>query len=245
MRLVLFDIDGTLLHCGRQVREYFAAALEEVFGTAGDLDRYSFAGKTDPRIVLDLMTGAGVPPAAVRRAMPRVQAAFLERLESGLDRRRMTLLPGVLELLDRLTADPGVALGLVTGNWRRGAELKLAPCGLGRFFPFGAFGDDGVDRAELPPVAMARAAAAVGRDFRREEVLIVGDSLEDVACARAHGLACLAVATGWTEAGELSAAGASWVAADFPAAERLGCFQGGWNSPPQRTAAASPTAART
>ena len=242
MRLVLFDVDGTLLHCGRQVRSHFAAALEEVFGTAGELEGYSFAGKTDPRIVLDLMTGAGVTAPAVRRAMPRVRAAFLGRLEDGLDREQMTLLPGVVELLERLAADPNVALGLVTGNWRRGAELKLAPFDLGRFFDFGAFGDDGVERSDLPPVAIERASAAVGRSFRPEEVLIVGDSLEDVACARAHGLACLAVATGWTAPAALSAAGASWVAADLPAAELLGCFgfsQGGCSSPPRPSGARS------
>lgn len=226
MRLVLFDVDGTLLHCGRQVRPLFAAALEEVFGTAGAVHSYSFAGRTDPRIVLDLMTGAGVPRAEVLAALPRVREAFVARLAGGLDPAGMTLLPGVVDLLDRLAAAPGVALGLLTGNWRRGAEIKLAPFGLGRYFPFGAFGDDGVDRAELPPVAMARAAAATGRRFRPQDVLIVGDSPEDVACARAHGVDCLAVATGWTPAADLAAAGAAWVAADLPAAEALGCFAG-------------------
>jgi phosphoglycolate phosphatase-like HAD superfamily hydrolase len=224
MRLVLFDVDGTLLHCGPQVRPLFAAALEEVFGTAGAVESYSFAGKTDPRIVLDLMTGAGVPGTEVHAALPRVREVFLERLAAGLDPAGMTLLPGVVDLLDRLAATSGVALGLLTGNWRRGAEIKLAPFGLGRYFPFGAFGDDGIERSELPPVAMARAAAATGRRFRAEDVLIVGDSAEDVACARAHGVDCLAVATGWTTAADLAAAGAAWVAADLPAAEALGCF---------------------
>jgi phosphoglycolate phosphatase len=224
MRLVLFDIDGTLLHCGRQVRPLFSAALEEVFGTAGDVAAYSFAGKTDPRIVLDLMTGAGLPEAAVRAELPRVRESFVARLETGLDPAGMTLLPGVAGLLARLAADPDVALGLLTGNWRRGAEIKLAPFDLGRHFAFGAFGDDGVDRAELPPVAIERAAAATSVRFAPGDVLIVGDSREDVACARAHGLACLGVATGWTPAADLTAAGATWVAADLPAAERLGCF---------------------
>lgn len=226
MRLVLFDVDGTLLHCGRQVRPLFGAALEEVFGTAGDVHGYSFAGKTDPRIVLDLMQAAGVPEETVREALPRVREAFVRRLAAGLDPAGMTLLPGVAELLDRLAADPAVALGLLTGNWRRGAEIKLAPFDLGRPFDWrlGAFGDDGVDRAELPPVAIARAAAATGRTFRPEDVLIVGDSAEDVACARAHGVACLAVATGWTPAADLTAAGATAVVADLPEAERLGWF---------------------
>lgn len=224
MRLVLFDIDGTLLHCGRQVRPLFGAALEEVFGTAGDVHGYSFAGKTDPRIVLDLMTGAGLPADAVRAALPRVRAAFVERLAAGLDPAQMTLLPGVVDLLERLAGDPDVALGLLTGNWRRGAEIKLAPFDLERFFAFGAYGDDGVERSELPPVALERAAAVTGRAFAADDVLIVGDSSEDVACARAHGICCLGVSTGWTAAADLTAAGAAWVAPDLPAAERLGCF---------------------
>jgi len=217
-RLVLFDVDGTLVDCGPQVRPLFAAALAEVWGTAGDLDGYSFAGKTDPRIVRDLMRAAGVPDDEVRAGMPRMRRAYLDRLEAALDRERMCLLPGVEALLARLAADPGVAVGLLTGNWERGARIKLGRFGLGRHFPFGAFGDDGIDRAELPPVALERAEAATGRRFRAEEVLIVGDSIEDVRCASAHGVRCLAVATGWTSAASLHEAGAACVAQDLAAA---------------------------
>ena len=221
MKLLLFDVDGTLVSCGPQVRPLFAAALDEVYGRRGDMDGYSFAGKTDPRIVLDLMTAAGLERDAVLTALPRMREAYLERLETGLDRARMALLPGVVELLERLSAAPGVTLGLLTGNWRRGAEIKLARFGLGRFFAFGAYGDDGVLRAELPPVALARAAAHAGRSFSAEEVLIVGDSTEDVACAAAHEVACLAVATGWTPADQLRRAGARWVVDDLPSAAEV------------------------
>lgn len=224
MRLVLFDVDGTLVDCGPQVRPLFAAALAEVWGTTGDLDGYSFAGKTDPRIVGDLMRSAGVPDDEVTAGMPRMRRAYLDRLEAALDRGRMCLLPGVEALLARLAADPGVAVGLLTGNWERGARIKLGRVGLDRHFSFGAFGDDGVDRAELPPVALARATAATGRRFRAEEVLIVGDSVEDVRCASAHGVRCLAVATGWTAAADLHQAGAAWVTADLDAAVAEGLF---------------------
>lgn len=225
MRLVLFDVDGTLLTCGGQVRPIFAAALAETLGVAVEVDGYSFAGRTDQRIVLDLAARAGVGEERARAALPRVREAFVARLAAGLDPAEVTVLPGVVALLDRLAADPETEVGLLTGNWRRGAEIKLAAAGL----PFdrfrcGAFGDDGVERGELPPVALARAAAVTGRAFRPEEVLIVGDSPADVACARAHGLACLAVATGWTPAAELTAAGASWVAADLTAPDALARF---------------------
>lgn len=217
-RLVLFDVDGTLLNCGPQVRPLFAAALREVFGRTGDLDGYSFAGKTDPRIVLDLMTGAGVEAGEVRRGLPRVRDAYLGRLEGGLRTEAMALLPGVEEALAGLAAAPGVVTGLLTGNWERGARIKLDRFGLNRHFPFGAFGDDGVQRHELPPVALERACAHAGRRFTARQTLIVGDSVEDVRCAQAHGVPCLAVATGWTPAAELEAAGADRVVADLPAA---------------------------
>jgi phosphoglycolate phosphatase-like HAD superfamily hydrolase len=206
------------------VRPLFAAALEEVFGTAGAIGSYSFAGRTDARIVLDLVTAAGVPAERVMAALPRVRDAFVARLEAGLEAGRMTILPGVVELLERLAAAPGVTVGLLTGNWRRGAEVKLSRLGLDRYFAFGAFGDDGIERADLPPVALDRAAAHAGRPFAPAEVLIVGDSTEDVACAAAHGLACLAVTTGWTSGEDLRVAGARWVMDDLPAAVACGCL---------------------
>lgn len=217
-RLLLFDIDGTLVDCGPQVRPLFAQALVEVFGTEGDVGRYNFAGRTDPRIVLDLMTAAGVPEPEVRRLLPEIRRIYLARLEGALDREGMRLLPGVEELLERQAARPDLALALLTGNWEPGARTKLSRFDLNRFFAFGAFGCDGTDRDELPPVALERAEARVGRRFQPEEALIIGDSLYDVGCARAHGIPCLAVATGRTSAEELRAAGADWVAGDLPAA---------------------------
>ncbi len=216
MQLVLFDIDGTILDCGRQVRPLFAAALEDVFGTAGCLDGYDFAGKPDPRIVLEVMTAAGFEAERVIAELPRVRDNYVRRLAAGLDGARMRLLPGVREMLDRLHGR--VAIGLLTGNWEAGARLKLGHFGLNAFFPVGAFGEDGVDRSDFPPRALERAARHYGETFRVEETIIIGDSLLDVACARAHGLRALAVATGRTPASALAAAGADWVIADLFAA---------------------------
>jgi phosphoglycolate phosphatase-like HAD superfamily hydrolase len=216
MQLVLFDIDGTLLDCGLQVRPLFAAALEEVFGTAGCLDGYDFAGKPDPRIVLDVMTAAGFPAEQVTAALPRVRDGYVARLRAGLDRDRMRLLPGVAALLERL--EGRVATGLLTGNWEAGARVKLDCFALNGYFPVGAFGEDGTDRSDYPPRALERAAQHYRREFRAADTLIIGDSLLDVACARAHGVRALAVATGRTPAAALAAAGADWVIADLFAA---------------------------
>jgi phosphoglycolate phosphatase-like HAD superfamily hydrolase len=215
MKLVLFDIDGTLLSCGSQTRGIFAQALTDVFGTCGEADRFDFTGRTDPGIVLDLITGAGVPEAEVREKLPRMRELYTGRLEAALDREGMRLLPGVMEILERLEAREDVTLALLTGNWRPGAHTKLSRFDLNRFFPFGAFGCDGVDRSELPPVALDRAELAVGRRFQPEETLIVGDSVHDVSCAHAHGIPCLAVLTGRTRAEVLRAAGADWIIEDL------------------------------
>lgn len=218
MRLVLLDIDGTLLDCGRQSRPFFAEALRDAFGVTGDVDTYDFAGRTDPGIAIGLLTAAGVPREEVIAALPRIRESYLARLDAGLDPAGMRLLPGVRPLLERLSARDDVLLGLLTGNWEAGAKIKLSRLGLDGFFRFGAYGSDGIEREELPPVALARAGRLAGRPFAPEEALIVGDSRFDVACARAHGIPSLAVATGHTPAEALREAGADWVVADLVAA---------------------------
>jgi len=225
VRLLLFDVDGTLVDCGRQPLAPFAAALVEVFGTAGDIDGYNFSGCTDPQAVFDLMTGAGFPAEEVRARLPRMRDHYLPHLERTLDRARMRLLPGVAEVLRRLAPRPDVELGLLTGNWEAGARTKLSRFDLNRFFPFGAFGGDGdgFQRSELPPIALARAARRRGSPVAAAETLIIGDSLQDVACARANGIKVLAVATGKTPAAALAAAGADWVVPELgAAADQLG-----------------------
>jgi phosphoglycolate phosphatase-like HAD superfamily hydrolase len=214
-RLLLFDIDGTLIDCGGQGRTVIRQALLDVFGTAGEVDTYNFAGRTDSRIVLDVLTGAGLTEEEILAGLPRLRDRYLADLERTLDRERMRLLPGVLEILEELAVRPDVTLALLTGNWEAGARSKLARFDLNRFFPFGAFGSDATDRDDLPPVALERAARRTGRRFRPEEALIIGDSVHDVGCARAHGLPVLAVATGRTSLEELRRAGAEQVVADL------------------------------
>jgi phosphoglycolate phosphatase len=217
MRLILFDIDGTLLRCGPQVRPILASTLTDVYGTCGDVNAYNFAGRTDPRIVFDLLIGAGLTEEEVKARLAEARALYAERLESRLDRQEMQLLPGVTEALERLSARDDVLLGLVTGNWEPGARTKLSRFDLNRYFGFGAFGCDAVDRTDLPPVALDRAERIAGRRFRPEEALIVGDTVHDVACAQAHGIPVLAVATGWTSADTLREAGADRVVEDLTA----------------------------
>lgn len=208
--LVLFDIDGTLLW-GGPAKEAFHLALLEVFGTAGDIESHDFSGKTDPQIARELLEGAGLSSGAVDEGLPFLFRSYLRELEARLPGDPVTVLPGVPELLDVLGAMDGVALGLVTGNIAGGAELKLGSARLGKWFAVGGFGSDSEFRDDLPPVALERARTQWAVDFDPERVWIVGDTPRDVACARAHGLRTLAVATGRFDADALRATGADRV----------------------------------
>ncbi len=218
--LVLFDIDGTLLRCGPQVGPLFTSALERVYGGHGSLRGYSFGGKTDPRIVIDLIRATGRGDEEILSKLPTMRSTYLDNLRRGLRREGMRLLPGVRDLLRELSARDNVLVGLLTGNWRGGAQIKLGRFGLNRYFAFGAFGDDGVDRRDLVPVALERAAELAGRAFEPERTLIVGDTVLDVDCALSAGARSMAVTTGFTDAEHLSAAGAHWVFQDLEQAAR-------------------------
>ena len=214
-KLVLFDIDGTLLQCGKQVGVIFLEALRETFGDFRHPENHSFAGKTDPMLVVELVRGIGLNLGDIHARIPQMQQLYLSKLEERLDPAQMKLLPGVVELLEKLAHREDIQLGLLTGNWRDGARIKLSRFELGRFFPFGAFGDDGLERRELVPVALQRAIQVAGQAFPPERVLVVGDTLLDVDCAHAAGVRCLAVATGFTDVNALKEGGADWVYPDL------------------------------
>lgn len=203
-RLVLFDVDGTLLSAGRATRESILAALSAILGWEGSSDGNDFSGKTDPQILRELvMESVGAP--RFEAALDSILDRYVEELSRRLRPEAVVVKPGVLSLLDRLAGDPRVTLGLLTGNIERGARLKLEPAGLNRFFPFGAFGDDSADRYRLPEIAVARAREETGRDFHGPSVVIVGDSVHDVGCGRSFGARAIAVATGPTPAEKLAA----------------------------------------
>ncbi len=205
-RLYLFDIDGTLVTARGAGRIAMGRALAATYGTGGDLEGYDFRGKTDPRIVLDLMTGAGVSEATIAGRLDAFWDAYVHELESLLgDGSRVEAMPGVAELVRALVSRDDAVVGLLTGNIQRGARAKLAPTGLWPLFRVGAFGSDDIDRRRLPAIARARATTLAGHEIPFDRVLVIGDTPLDVDCARASGAVAVAVATGWHKAADLAA----------------------------------------
>jgi phosphoglycolate phosphatase len=214
-RLVLFDIDGTLVSAGGVSARALVAALVATFGTAGGIEGYDYSGKTDPQIVRELMRGAGFDDAAVDARLVPALVSYRARLAEWIRPADVRAKPGILPLLEALARESDVVLGLLTGNLEPCARLKLEPVGANRFFGFGAFGSDHEDRYRLPEVALARAHAATGISFLGRDTVIVGDSVHDVLCGRAIGVRAVAVATGKTPPERLAAAGADVVLRDF------------------------------
>jgi len=214
-RLVLFDIDGTLLSAGRISARAFGEALLEVFGTTGDATHFDYSGKTDPQIVRELMEGAGFTNEEIERRRPRALESYRQRLADAIRPEDVAPKPGVARLLHALEGRRDVTLALLTGNLEPTARLKLEPVGANRYFPFGAFGSDEEDRYRLPRVAQERARAVVGVSFEGRDMVIVGDSVHDVLCGRDLGVRAVAVATGRTSAERLSAAGPDALLDDF------------------------------
>lgn len=213
-RLVLFDIDGTLISAGRAARESVMVALESVYGWSGEASMHDFSGKTDPQIVREIVAKV-VGPDRCETELPRALARYLEEFSRRLTPDAVKPKPGIPVLLARLAREPRVTLGLLTGNLERGARMKLEPPDFNRYFPFGAFGSDSADRYCLPAVALERARALTGRNFRGKEIVIVGDSIHDVACGRSLGVRSVAVATGPTPAARLAEENPDALFADF------------------------------
>jgi len=221
MRLVLFDIDGTILLTDGAGRRAIGRALSDLAGTTGPVGDHRFDGKTDPQIVRELLSLAGHPDAEMPARIQAVCDRYLELLELELasPSQETRVMAGVRELLDELArpeAAGQVLVGLLTGNLERGAALKLRSAGIDPSrFAVGAYGSDAAHRPELPAIARRRAESLTGRTIAGPDVVVIGDTPDDVACARPIGARTVAVATGRYDVTILAAAGATHVFADL------------------------------
>ncbi len=206
-KLILFDVDGTLILTGGVAMGLMVEAISRVLGHPIHWTVRDFVGNTDRNIIATLLIRNGATETRLERMVETALQDYLNHLEQSLrDGKGIQILPGVRELLERLDQEASFHLGLVTGNVFRGAQIKLSRDHLFRYFPVGAFGDDAIKREELPPLAIQRAEKHYNCFYRREDIWIVGDSVNDIRCAQAHQLRSLAVATGKIPAEELQQA---------------------------------------
>lgn len=213
MHVCLLDIDGTLILTGSAGHAAFAETLADEFGIEEMNGDVLFAGRSDRAIVMDLFRHHGVDPT--EENWQRFCRSYLGRLQSVLAARQGRVLPGVLDLLNALSARGDVAIGLLTGNIREGARHKLTHYGLWHWFPFGGFGDEHTERRDIAAAALAAAkmhlkqSPLLAMDQRSNgrplhgEVIVIGDTPHDIRCGRSIGARCVAVATGHTAIGEL------------------------------------------
>ena len=196
-RVLLFDIDGTLLDLQGDGKRCLRRALLQAFGVAGPIDTYDMTGKTDWQIVADLMDLAGVEPQVVEAGLADVFEIFSRLVAQAMPRLQIRALPGVIPLLERLEQEPVFELGLLTGNVREAVPPKLSAVGIDpELFRFGAFGSEHIDRNHLPHLALERLAALRNAPVDSNSVLVIGDTPRDIACARHAGLKVLSLATG-------------------------------------------------
>jgi len=214
IRLVLFDIDGTLIRTGGAGVKAFAKVFETEFGATDGFERLKFAGRTDYSIVREFFGVHQIP--ATTENFERFFARYVFWLDHILRESKSEVCPGVPEFIERVKKmRPGPVLGLLTGNLRLGAEIKLRHLGLWDDFVIGAFADDHEERDQIAAIACERGRRLLKEDLRGEQILVIGDTPLDIRCGRAVGAKVLAVATGGATIDELRARKPDWLVPDL------------------------------
>ena len=219
LRVILFDIDGTLIRAVRrpEYRGRIRQMLLDQFGTCGRISEVDFGGKTDLAIYREALECEGFTTAQIRERLPQLEATMVEILEAmAATGEVFRLCAGVGELLEAMAADARFVTSLLTGNVERLAEAKLRTVGIWSYFKGrGAFGSDAEERDHLPEIAAARLQAHLGVELSPERFVIVGDTPRDIKCARHFGARVVAVASGFHSLEQLAAHRADALLADL------------------------------
>lgn len=208
MRLVLFDIDGTLIDSGGAGVRALNRAMMELFSVPDAFYGISMAGKTDTQIIKEGLARHSIRGDGI---IDEVIGAYLRCLSDEIQNDRKHVKPGIYELLTGLREVRHVCTGLLTGNLEQGARIKLEPFRLNDFFPSGAFGSDDEDRNNLLPIAVRRFSILFRAEIDIRRCIVIGDTPRDVECAHVHGAVCIGVSTGPYSYEDLKAAGADYV----------------------------------
>ena len=203
-KLVLFDIDGTIMNTDGGGAMSCQRALETVFRRTVPLDNYRMSGKTDTQIVLELMERVGIDREKTTAKLGEICDLYIEGLKREVVGWNPELCPGIPALLNRLSDRDDAVLGLLTGNIKRGAEVKLNRVGLWPYFVTGAFGDGAPERQLLPEIAQHTARDQFERTFKGKDMVVIGDTPNDVLCGKHLNVKAIAVATGGYGADELA-----------------------------------------
>ncbi|HEY3210101.1 MAG TPA: HAD family hydrolase [Actinomycetota bacterium] len=224
-RLILWDIDGTLISGGPFTRRAFDLAIASALGREPGEHGVSFGGKTDPQIALEILAAQAITADDARGRLPAVMQALEREMGAAVDLLRLdgSVLPGVRPLLERLRQRPGVLQTVLTGNVEGNARLKVGAFGLDGFLDLdvGVYGSDGEDRTTFVPLALQKVESRRGARIDPDAVWVVGDTARDLACARAGGARCLLVATGLVGYEDLVSLGAEAVLHDLSDAEEV------------------------
>jgi len=212
MRLILFDIDGTLIDSGGAGVRSLDLALKDLFSIDNGFHGISMAGKTDTQIIKEGIMKHGL---SGNGTIDAVIKAYLNYLRREINNDRKHVKPGIYEVLEELKPLQDLGLGLLTGNIEQGARIKLEPFRLNEYFPAGAFGSDDEDRNNLLPIAVKRFEELFQQKIEADNCIIVGDTPRDVECAHIYGAMCIGVATGPYSYEDLIEAGADYVVHDL------------------------------
>jgi phosphoglycolate phosphatase len=227
-RLILWDVDGTLVWTGPATRDAFDRAISTVLGRTIGEHGVSLGGKTDPQIALEILAAQAVGEDEARGHLPRVLQELESQLAAVVDAflEQGTVLPGVRELLARLSSRPAVVQTVLTGNTEANGRLKVGTFGLAGHLDLdvGAYGSDSADRRDLVPIAMAKLKRLRGVTVDPRDTWVIGDTPLDLACARAGGVRCLLVATGRVPFEELARAGADFALPDLSDVDAVEAF---------------------
>jgi phosphoglycolate phosphatase-like HAD superfamily hydrolase len=222
MRLVLFDIDGTLIDSGGAGTRSLNSAFRELFSLEDAFKGIRMSGKTDTEIIKEAFLKHEI---SADESLDAVVGTYLKHLQKEIKNKKKHVKPGIHELLVYLSSKEHIGLGLLTGNLEDGARIKLESLDLDRYFTSGAFGSDDEDRNNLLPIAVERFEELFQTRIEIDNCIIVGDTPRDVACAHIYEALCIGVATGSYSFGELVEAGADIVVKDLSDhSELLGIF---------------------
>ncbi len=214
-KLLLFDIDGTILNTGGAGKRSMIRAFEDIYGPANGFHGIHMSGKTDPMILREALVQAGLPWEEKLAELFKQRYFSLMEEEIKKPNPNKRLMPGIRELIQHLSTRSNIVLGLLTGNWKQGAAIKLSHFNLYHYFKLGAFGDDSIDREKLLPFARERFEKYYGDPIPPENIFVIGDTPRDIQSAKPHFAKSVGVATGTYSLDQLKAEHPDFLFEDF------------------------------